>query len=285
MKKEKKIWTLEQCANRVWMIAHTMMQEAARAGNYGRGYAIVAHEATAIAGKLNEYVGRVKFDDVGNDFTEMNDYLMQLRLLSLNAHLETINGVEASMDFNIPKCMMVFTYQLGLVANSLAETFGGKTEKPFVMPELASPVEFAGRDAFFIFSMGGHTLIENVRSIKEIFYRNRADFAKGSLSVRGENLPVADIYGKLNLTQPAGDFCPVVAVELKKVSSNARGYTEVQTIFAVPIDDLDVGFIEFTRIGRSAEVKAGHGFHGYARECWDLLGGEQAVFVDWEPLK
>jgi hypothetical protein len=53
-------------------------------------------------------------------------------------------------------------------------------------------------------------------------------------------------------------------------------------IYAVPIDDLDIDAIIYTRIGCAVPAMQRHAFADYARECWDVIGGDQVVFADWK---
>jgi len=54
--------------------------------------------------------------------------------------------------------------------------------------------------------------------------------------------------------------------------------------YAVPIDDLDVNTIFHSRIACSVPPKTGGVFAGLARECWDVSGGDQLIFLDWQKL-
>jgi len=62
---------------------------------------------------------------------------------------------------------------------------------------------------------------------------------------------------------------------------NAKG---TEKVYGVPIDDLDVNAIFYSRVGRAVKPKENHAFANHVRECWDLVGGDQVVFVDWQSL-
>ena len=51
--------------------------------------------------------------------------------------------------------------------------------------------------------------------------------------------------------------------------------------YAVPIDDLDIAAIFNSRNGTAVQPQQDHIFANYARECWDAVGGDQLIFVDW----
>jgi hypothetical protein len=280
MTAEKKIWLIEQYAQKVWTVSLTLAQEAACAGEHGRGYAVVANETRTLANNLFDYVGRIKFDPAGaDDFKEVADFATMMKLLCVNADLEAVNGATVSMDYNIPKSMAVFADDLRTIAGRLGELANGDLwRKPFVVPELANPTESGANDCFTLFTVGGHPLLENMRYINEVFYRSRTDFAAGTLSVRGTDIPVVDCYRRLGLAYPQTEWQPLLIIR--------RGpFSGTHEMHAVPIDDLGMRMLYYTRVGRSVAPKPAHPFAAYARDCWDMVGGDQAVFADWNKLQ
>jgi DNA-binding CsgD family transcriptional regulator len=68
------------------------------------------------------------------------------------------------------------------------------------------------------------------------------------------------------------------------ISPEEKNYESGEGIYAVPIDDLDINAIFYSRIGNAVPPKKGHAFFDFARECWDVLGGNQVIFADWKRL-
>jgi hypothetical protein len=68
------------------------------------------------------------------------------------------------------------------------------------------------------------------------------------------------------------------------ISPEWKNYESVDEIYAAPIDDLDINAIFYSRIGSDVPPKKGHVFSDYARECWDVSGGDQVIFAYWKKL-
>lgn len=66
------------------------------------------------------------------------------------------------------------------------------------------------------------------------------------------------------------------------INPEGISYGKEDGLYAVPIDDIDVNAIFYSRSGKAIPLKNKHVFTGYSRECWDVVGGDQAVFVDWK---
>jgi len=276
---ENKIWLIEQYAQKAWTVSLALSQEAARAGRHGKGYAVVAHEARILTDKLYEYVEKIRFGS--NDETTFKgiiDFAMMFKYLSVNAAIEILHMVDVSMDFNIPKSMSVFAEELRRLAIKLNElTNENSRKKPLAMPEPASLSEAAGTDSFFLYSICGHPLIENPKKILEIHMVFRRPINEGAMTInlRGEAIPILNCHQLLGLPQEDSDMQTfiIIAPEGK------------EKIYAVPIDDLDVNAIFYSRVGRAVSPKENHAFANYARKCWDVIGGGQVVFVDWQGLR
>ena len=54
--------------------------------------------------------------------------------------------------------------------------------------------------------------------------------------------------------------------------------------YAVPIDDLDINAIFHSRIGNPVSLSKDNAFGAYVRECWDIAGDDQLLFIDWNKL-
>ncbi|MCL2203654.1 MAG: hypothetical protein FWB88_06920 [Defluviitaleaceae bacterium] len=282
MENEKKVWLIEQYAQKAWTVSLALSQEAARAGAHGKGYAVVAHEARILADKLYEYVEKARFGN--NDeamFKGIRDFAMMFKYLSVNAAIQILHMVDVNMEFNIPKSMSVFTEELRRLAIKLSELADENLrKKPLVIPEFASPSEAAGTDSFFLYSICGHPLIENPKKILEIHmvYRKTITDGTATINLRGEAVPIFNCHQILGLPQAQADMQTVMFVTPE---GNAKG---TEKVYGVPIDDLDVNAIFYSRLGRGVTPKENHAFANHARECWDVVGGDQVVFVDWQSL-
>lgn len=268
MKNEKKIWLIEQYAQKAWTVSLVLSQEAARAGEHGKGYAVVAHEARVLADKLYDCAARVRFDrnDEPGMFESIVKFVKNFKIVFANAVLEAVNGVKVSMDFNIPKSMMVFAMELRRIAEALEELIDPNLRsKPAIIPEVASPSE-KGAEEFFLCSVKGHLLIEKPKNILEIASGIRTI---NGFSIRGENLPVIDFRKILDLPPEENAEQTFMIIQLDKP-------------YAVPIDDLDINAIFYSSPGIAVTPDKKHAFASLSRECWDMVGGDQAVFVDWQ---
>jgi hypothetical protein len=283
MERDKKIWLIEQYAQKAWMVSLTLSQEAARAGQNGKGYAVVAHEARMLADRMYEYVAEVRFGSGSeNTFKGIIKFAVMLKYLSVNAALEIMHMVDISMDFNIPKSMAVFAEELRRIAVALNELADNDLrKKPFVIPEFASPSEVAGTSSYFLYSIAGHPLIENTKNVIEIHTAFPGAITEGKPHpIRGKDIPIIDCYRLLDLPYTGSEDSQTLMI----VSPHGRKIGHADEIYAVPIDDLDVNAIFYSRAGRAVPPNDNHAFAGYSRECWDVIGGDQVVFVDWEKL-
>ena len=282
MKNEKRIWLLEQYAQKAWTVSLALSQEAARAGGHGRGYAVVAHEARVLADKMYSYVAQLRFENSDDAlFKGIADCATMFKFVSVNASLEILHMVDVSMDFNIPKSMAVFAEELRRIAGSLNELADPSLrKKPLIIPEVSTPSEVAGTNRYFLYSIGGHPLIENTKRILEVILCPRKTIEEKTFTVRGDEIPILNCHRLLNLDIADSGEQTVIIV-------NPEGKKPGQTdgLYAVPIDDLDINAIFFTKVGRSVTPEKKHAFADYARECWDVVGGDQVVFVDWKKLE
>jgi chemotaxis signal transduction protein len=283
MENEKKIWLIEQYAQKAWTLSLVLSQEAARAGSHGKGYAIVAHEARLLADKLHEYAAKVHFDKDGEHmFKGLVDFATMFKFLSVNAALEIMHMADVNMEFNIPKSMSVFAEELRRIAITFNELANPELRaKPLTIPEIAAPSETAGWNSYFIYSIAAQPLIENPMRILEITLAPRHAIAgKEIFTLRGVEIPVIDCCKILNLPQPETEWQTVLIINNDGKLSGCN-----DNVYAIAIDDLDVNAIFYSRPGRPVEAKKTHAFNQYARECWDVAGDEQVVFADWRKLR
>ncbi len=280
MENKKKVWKIEQLAHKTWTLSLVLAQEAARAGQHGKGYAVVAQEARVLADKLAEYTEKVLFDGGDDDmFRGIVDFAVMMKFLSVNAALEIMHVAEHHMDFNIPKSMSVYAEELRRVAVSLNElTDKNAWQKPFTMPELISPSGSETVDSFFYFSICGYPLIENFKNIYEVCYPRKSDIEGDVLFLRGYKIPIINCYSRLGLQNNSADTDRQTVMLVCSDRVNHAG-----SRYAIPIDDLDINAIFYSRTGLAVPAKEGHAFAEYARECWDVVGG-QLVFADWGKL-
>ena len=151
-----------------------------------------------------------------------------------------------------------------------------KWDKPFTIPEMAKPSGSNAVGRFFKYTIGGFTLIENLNNIAEIMFNcHRNDIEKKTINLRGHEIPVINCYQHFGL-QYENNESEYQTLLLVCPDGNA-----FSTKYAVVIDELDISAIFFSRNGTSVPVKPDHVFADYTRECWDAVGGDQFVFVDW----
>lgn len=280
MKNEKRIWLIEQYAQKAWMVSLALMQEAARAGNYGKGYAVVAHEARILADKLYDYAAEVRFGE-NPGFKGIVDFSVMFTYLAANTTLEILHMADINMDFNIPKSMAVFAEELRKLAVKCIELADpALRKKPFVIPEVAVPAEGALWGYYFLYAVSGYALLENPKNILEIVLSSRETITgKETFSLRGVEIPLLDGYRLLNLPYTQEQEQPVIIINHKgKDSRDAAG------MYAVPIDSLDTNALFRSQPGSAVSPEESHAFAAYSRECWEMAGGDVAVFIDWEKL-
>lgn len=283
MENEKKCWLIEQYAHKAWTVSLTLAQEAARAGEYGKGYAVVAHEARTFADKLLEYAAKIKFDNTDEGMIKgIADFAIMINLLAINAALEIQRMAGISMDYNIPKSMTVFADELRRIAVELNElTDKSVWQNPFIFPELASRPESAVAGFFFFYSIGGNPLTEYMSNIQEVCYPRKSDIEKDTLSLRGSQIPIVNCYKHFNLPYTSFD---ADRQTIMIINPDGVKYGSCDGIYAVPIDDSYINAIVNFRAGRPVPPKKGHAFADCARECWDVICGDQVVFPDWKKL-
>ena len=270
----KKLWLCEQYAQKAWTLSLVLAQEAARAGAHGKGFAVVASEARMLADKLFEYAASVRFDRNGTDFKGIADFAVMLKFLSTNAMFEIMRVAETNMEFNIPKSMAVFADEMRNLAHNINE-LAEKTawDKPFTIPEMANPSRSTAIGHFFKYSINGYSLIENANLIREVCLTQRADIEGESFSIRGQKMPVINFYKRLELPYDAERQTVMIVC----LNGNPWG-----NVFAVPIDDLDISAIFTSRNGIAVQPQKDHKFAGFSRECWDAVGNDQFIFIDWK---
>ena len=286
MTREKKIWLCEQYAQKAWALSLNLAQEAAGAGNYGKGYAIVASEARKLADNLFGYSAKARFDNDNNDdFGKIADFALMTVFLSVNAMIEMLHVCETDDRIN-NKSFAVCVEDLRRLALELNELGGKKLwQRPFVIPEITTPVKSTRKtDFFFRFSIGEITLVENALNVKEIMYCVKPDTTGKMFNLRGHEIPVIDCAKRLNLQYSCLNPERQTVMIINTNYAQHCEYSEYGEIHAVPVDDLDVNTLFHSKIGYSVPPKKGHAFSEYSRECWDAAGNDQLIFPDWKKL-
>jgi chemotaxis signal transduction protein len=114
--------------------------------------------------------------------------------------------------------------------------------------------------------------------VAEVCYPRRTDIEDKTYFLRGSKLSIINCYQRFDLPYSGYDpdrqtvmiICP---------DGNPHGDR-----YAVPIDELDIGAIFYSRNGTAVTPQQGHAFAEYSRECWDAVGDVQLMFVDWKKL-
>jgi DNA-binding CsgD family transcriptional regulator len=236
-----------------------------------------------LADKLFEYTAEVKFEGADDAMLKgIVNFVVELKFLSVNAAIEIQRVADISMDFNIQKSMAILAEELRRIASGLNELIGKSVwQKPFTMPELASPSGSEARDCFFIYSISSYPLIENMKNVIEVCNLRKVDIDGDILFLREHKIPIINCFRHFNL--PCKNFDPDKQTVIM-ISPKEKNYESGEGIYAVPIDDLDINAIFYSRIGNAVPPKKGHVFFDFARECWDVLGGNQVIFADWKKL-
>jgi uncharacterized protein YdbL (DUF1318 family) len=284
MNKEKKVWLCEQYAQKAWALSLNLAQEAARVGNYGKGYAVVASEARKLADNLLDYSAKARFEKYNEDeFKDIASFAFMTGLLSINATIEILHVSEVDDKIN-NKSIAVCVEDLRRLALELNELGGKKLwQRPFVIPEITSPVKTTRKtDFFFKFSIGEITLVENALNVKEIWFGNKSDTSGNMFNLRGHEMHIIDCAKQFNLKYSCLDTDRQTVMIINPNYHKYYGYREQE--YALLIDDLDVNTIFHSKIGYPVTVKEEHVFSEYSRECWDAVGNAQFVFLDWLKL-
>jgi chemotaxis signal transduction protein len=274
MNKEKKIWLFEQYAHKSWVIAISLTTEAARVGGkVGEGLAVVAEECRKLAIKIASDVGEVRFEGgKDDDFRGIADAAFQMNLLALNANLENYR-MRAAAEKSDYRSMSVCVEEIRALACSiinLLEKPESTNDKP--IPEVIAPLKSAEISDYFLqYSIGGIPFAENLNYIKEINYPEK--ITSKIWNLRGLEVPVIDLYKRFKLKEVEGDRQTVMILGLNGSQSH-------DNIYAVPVDGVYGIFI--SKIGYNVPPKAGHAFADYTRECWDVIGDDQLLFIDWQ---
>jgi hypothetical protein len=287
MTNEKKLWLCEQYAQKAWALSLALAQEAARAGLYGKGYAVVASETRIMANKLLEYAAEARFGvDNEDTFKGILFYATETGFLAVNTMLEILH-VESADEIGVNnKSIAVCAEEvrnLALALNDLADKPVSVWQKPFVLPEIISPIESSRKiDFFFRFSIGGVPLVENALNVVEVCYPRKVDTKGEIFPLRGMEIPMLDCFRRFNLSCASLDPDRRTVIIINPDYGGYYGHRDGEC--AVLVDDLDVNTIFQSRIAHSVPPKASGVFADCARECWDVVGGDQLVFVDWQKL-
>ena len=278
MDKEKRIWLFEQYANKMWTIAINLTTEAARIdGESAKGLAIVAEECRNLAEKILLYVMETRFHG-GQDeeFKGIADAAFQMNLLAVNGCIENVRGKTALNGGSDYRAVSVCMEEIRSLACKVA-TLVYKNEKnhvPQPIPEVISPLKSTEMSEYFLqYSIGGIPFVENVGNIGSIEYPEKSALQSEIFNLRGTDVKVIDLYKRFNLKNSKGERQEIMVIWTDENKSN-------ESLRIVPVDGV-YGII-MSRIGYNVPPKAGHVFAEYARECWDVIGDDQFIFIDWQ---
>ena len=172
---------------------------------------------------------------------------------------------------------------MALALNDLADKPVSVWQKPFVLPEIISPIKSSRKiDFFFRFSIGGVPFVENALNVIEVCCPPKADTTGKIFSLRGMEIPMVDCFQRFNLSCSSLDPARQTVIIIHPDYGGYYGHRDGEC--AVMVDDLDVNTIFQSRIAYSVPPKTSGVFTDFTRECWDVVGGDQLIFMDWEKL-
>lgn len=203
--------------------------------------------------------------------------------LAINAMLEMLH-VEAAHDRIIDKHFAICAEEIRNLALALNELTGKRLwQKPFVLPDIISPLKSTWKTDYFIrFSIGGIPFAENALNLQEVCYPAKADIFGDMFSLRGHKMPILDCFRRFDLPHEGFDENRQTVMVINPDYEKYHRYRD--GVYAVPIDDLDINTIFQSRIGYAVSPKSDSIFADYSRECWDVVGGDQIIFLDWQKL-
>jgi len=275
MNKEKKIWLFEQYALKMWTLAINLTQEAARiGGNAGASMAVIAEECRHLSQKITAYVGEVRFHG-GKDeeFKGIADAALQMNLLALNGNLESCR-IKLYAEQSDYRSLSVATEEIRALACQISSLCSEQKHTPTIIPETIAPLKSIDKSDFFIqYSIGGIPFIESVGIVSNVEYPAKSAIDGDIFNLRGLDVRVIDLYKKFNLQKDESDRQTVIILCLDK--NNYKN-----EVYLVPVDGV-YGIVDL-KIGYNVPPKAGHAFADYTRECWDAVGGDQFIFIDWD---
>jgi len=288
MTTEKKLYLCEQYAHKLWALGMGLGQEAARAGSFGRGYAVVAHETRILADNLFEYVTKARFEGENPElFNEVTGLALEMFYLSINTELEVTHVCDTGNEMATNKAVVVSAGMLRSIAIALIELGDSSflQGKSSVLAEITAPLTSTHKsDNYLRFSIGGVPFVECISNVIEIIsYRGFCTDGGDFIAPRGMKLPVLNCYKKFGLTRKASetDFQPTIIVH-PDFSKFIEG--NYDNMYAVMVDEMDDGAIISSQIGTPVTAQGGHALMKFTRECWDAVGGGQFQFLDWGRL-
>jgi hypothetical protein len=281
MEYEKKVWLLEQYAQKTWTVSLVLSQEAARAGEHGKGFAVVAGEARVLSKRLYDLASEARFGQQTGIFNAAAEMALMQKFLSVNAALETAHAAFKHTDFNIPKSMSVFAEELRIIADELNELSGRRVfNKPFLLPEPAEPVGVSG--ITFFYSIGGYPFYEDILNIEEICYLLKTDTENERVEILGPR----DELGRHAI--PCLNFYKRFGLEFVSFNPERRTTMIIRlaggSSLAVPIDDMDINPINLGKKGVPVPPQEGNIFAPYAKECWNAVDGGQFIALDFNRI-
>jgi len=206
-------------------------------------------------------------------------------LLNINAILEILH-VEVADEIGINNKGFAVcaddVRDLALALNDLADKPVSVWQKPFVLPEIISPIKSSRKsDFFFRFSIGGVPLVENALNVVEVCCSRKADTTGEIFSLREIKMPIIDCFRRFNLSCASLDPARQTVMI---INPDGGSYGSWDGKYAVLVDDLDVNALFRSRPAYSVPPKTGGAFADFTRECWDVVGGDQLMFMDWQKL-
>ena len=97
-------------------------------------------------------------------------------------------------------------------------------------------------------------------------------------------MPIINCCQKFGLSFTSLDVERQTVIIINPDYEKKSRYRYMEGTYAVLADDLDINTIFHSRIAYAVPPKKNSVFAEYSRECWDVIGDDQLMFVDWQKL-
>jgi hypothetical protein len=255
---------MQSIAERLWMSASTIANEAARAGMEGREFAVVADESRKAAGALHTQVENCLFEQGEPENEGILEMATHLNFLALNAAIAAAHGKERG------KGVAVCADDIRNLAGQLSALLGAAPWR-MAAPIAAEPMTTLDERFYYLQAMvGDFRFMENLAFVREVVSKQagrEGDF----LILRGIRIPVINLYPLLEKKRDEAAYLILKTPWAKE--DNA---------YAVAVDgQMCLGV---SPVGTPSRRDESQPLAAYLRDTWESSDGEPFRFMDWVKL-